>query len=449
MSNVEKTILEPWVGKGFKEFISSLNGGSKLPVHNERLRSFENLSSIGFPSPLLEDWRYTNIIDVIKADYVLPSSLSKITQSEIESLSIPGIDSRLVFLNGMFQSDLSVSFTQDSKAQVGSIDAALHGKYGALIQEKVTEKLTKLSNEKNQAIDSLNTAFLRDGAFVYLPKQAVLDDVFHILFLTKNSTEKYLVAPRILVVAEEESSVTIVESHVSLDSKQIYFSAPVLEAFVGSQARVDYYKVVNESPQALHLGNSIVQTARDSNFRYHVCTFGGGTVRNETEIAFTGSNSNALLNGLSVIGDKQLVDNHTVLRHAVPHCESIERFKGVYAGKSKGVFNGTIIVSPDAQKTNAIQSNQSILLSKDATIDTQPQLKIWADDVKCTHGATIGQLDETALFYLRSRGLDRETALKVLVQAFASDIISGVLSVPLKAFLQALLDQQLNKLQAD
>lgn len=437
--------LEPWVEKNFKQFLTALNGGSVQPVHGIRLKAFDLLKGLGFPTPKLEDWKYTNISDSVKGDFALPSvTLAKpVSQIDISSFELPEIGNRLVFVNGFFQENLSnVEAIESSK--VSSISAAMSGKAGPEMKLVVESHITKLSTSKSEAIDNLNTAFLRDGAVVYVPSNIKVSKPIQLIFVSSSTTDKILITPRILVVAEKSSEVSIVETHANLNEQNAgYFSAPVLEVFAEEQAQVDIYKVVLEGNKALHIGNAFIKQAKNSNVRFHAFNFGGSIVRNEVEVDLAGTNCNTTLNGLSVIGETQLVDNHTVLKHRMPHCESTERFKGVYAGKSKGVFNGTIIVSQDAQKTNAIQSNQSILLSKDATIDTKPQLKIWADDVKCTHGATVGQLDETAMFYLRSRGLGLEAARDILVHAFASDIVSGVKIPELKNRLEAELTKKL------
>ncbi|MCC6953059.1 MAG: Fe-S cluster assembly protein SufD, partial [Deltaproteobacteria bacterium] len=259
----------------------------------------------------------------------------------------------------------------------------------------------------------------------------------HFLYCS-TGTADHASYPRLLLLCGESCSCNVVETFVALSDAR-YLSAPVTEVVVGANARVTHTKVQAESTSAFHIGSLWVDQARSSNFTSNVFHFGGALVRSEINPVMNGEGSECYLNGLTAVGASQHIDNHTVIDHAKPNAFSREIYKGIYDGSARGVFSGTIIVREDAQKTNAIQQNHSILVSENASVDSKPQLKIWADDVKCTHGATVGQLDEHALFYLRSRGIGKETARNMLLHAFASEVIQHVPQESLRESLEGRL----------
>jgi Fe-S cluster assembly protein SufD len=279
---------------------------------------------------------------------------------------------------------------------------------------------------------------LREGAFVHVRNGVVVEKPVHIIHVATAPDEPRMAFPRNLVVVGRSSQATVVESHIGLEG-QVYFTDAVTEIAAGENAAVDHYKVLRDSSQAFHLANTQVQQGRSSNVSSHYIALSGGLVRNESRTVFTGQNGECTFNGLYLGRGKQHLDNFTVIDHAQPHCTSHELYRGVLDDRVKGVFNGKIFVRPDAQKTDAKQTNQVLLLSDDATINTKPQLEILADDVKCTHGATIGQLDENALFYLRSRGVGLEQARRLLIYAFANDIIQRIKVDAIRAQLEDVL----------
>jgi Fe-S cluster assembly protein SufD len=281
----------------------------------------------------------------------------------------------------------------------------------------------------------LNTAFLRDGAFVYVPPGTVIEEPILLEFLADRVGGNHAWHRRSLFVLGENSQVTLVESY-SGPAGVTYFTNAVTEVIVGAGAVVDHYKVQREGDAAFHMATMQIQLDRAARFSSHAVTLGGSWVRNEVNAVFGGEGAECTLNGLYQAAGQQLIDNHTLIDHAYPHCASHELYKGILDGKARGVFNGKIQVRQDAQKTDAKQTNQTLLLSDDATINTKPQLEIYADDVKCTHGATVGQLDEEALFYLRSRGIDREQARALLTFAFANDIVDRIRVAPLRTQLE-------------
>ena len=294
----------------------------------------------------------------------------------------------------------------------------------------------------DESFAAINTAFLSDGLIIHGAKNTTLTKPIEIIFQSTKAASGASIHPRILCVAETGSNIKIVERFEG-EVGTSYLLNAVFESKVASNAHVHHVRIQNESVEAFHVSMIEAHVENDSTFRTHTFSFGGKLVRNHVNIVMNGSNANVTMNGLSVLDGTQHVDNTTLLDHAKPHCESLELYKGIYGGSSQGVFSGTIIVREDAQKTNAIQSNRSILLTNDAQVNTKPQLKIWADDVKCTHGATIGQLDDEALFYIQARGVGKKEAKMMLVQAFASEIISSLDDESLKVELSERLMEKL------
>jgi Fe-S cluster assembly protein SufD len=301
--------------------------------------------------------------------------------------------------------------------------------------EQVEPHLAQYASYRGHAFTALNTAFLEDGAFVSIARGKVVEEPIHLLFLSTTHGEGAVCHPRSLILAGEGSQATVIESYVGTGD-DVYFTNAVTEIVAGPAAVVDHYKLQRESEEAFHVATLQVQQARNSTLSSHAVTLGGALVRNEVNAVLDDEGCTCTLNGLYLAAGRQHVDNHTVIDHARPRCTSHELYKGILDGQAHGVFNGKIYVRQDAQKTDAKQTNQTLLLSEDATINTKPQLEIYADDVKCTHGATVGQLDDEALFYLRTRGIDKEAARHLLTYAFANDVISRVKVAPVRAHLE-------------
>jgi Fe-S cluster assembly protein SufD len=291
--------------------------------------------------------------------------------------------------------------------------------------DRVEAHLARHVRTEEHAFTALNTAFFRDGAFLFLPRGAVLNEPVHLVFLSTAPAEAAVSYPRNLIVAGANSRLTVAETYAGL-SGGVYFSNAVTEVLVEEGAAVDHYKVQQEGPAGFHVAVTQVEQHRSSTFSSTFLGFGGSLVRNEVRVLLAGEGCECTLNGLYQAAQRQHMDNFTVIDHAQAHCASHELYKGILDGLAHGVFNGKIFVRQDAQKTDAKQTNQTLLLSDHATINTKPQLEIYADDVKCTHGATVGQLDEEAAFYLRSRGIGRDEARSLLTFAFANDVLSRV-----------------------
>ncbi|PYU93499.1 MAG: Fe-S cluster assembly protein SufD [Acidobacteria bacterium] len=361
-----------------------------------------------------------------------PSRLADVTLGEVAC-------TQLVFLNGHFSQELSSPGKLPEGVKAGSLASALDSDGGLL-----EEHLARYASYRRNAFTALNTAFVEDGAFVYLPKDAVVKEPIHLLFLSTASKDPAVCHPRNLIVAGSSAQATVIESYAGLEGG-VYFTNAVTEIVTGEQSRIDHTRLQRESERAFHVATMEVSQHRDSAFASRSISIGGKLVRNDLNVLLNGEGCDCTLDGLYFAGGEQHVDNHTTIDHAKPHCSSRELYKGILDGKSTGVFNGKIIVRKDAQKTDARQTNNNLLLSEESLINTKPQLEILADDVKCTHGATIGQLDVEALFYLRTRGIGDAAARSLLTYAFASEIIGRIRIQPIQCRLDLLLSRSLSK----
>jgi Fe-S cluster assembly protein SufD len=337
-----------------------------------------------------------------------------------------------VFVNGALARELSET-SKTTGFELKSLREVLQQDTGA-----IQAHLAKYADYEDHAFVALNTAFLDDGAFIRIPKNFVVEKPIHLIFVSAAGDEPAMAHPRVLLVAEPNSQATIVESYVSLEPHNVFTNA-VTEIVLGENAGIDHYKIERENSQSFHVATLQVHQNRSSRFSSHSITTGGGLARNDVNAVLDGEGCECTLNGLYMASDKQLIDNHTRIDHAKPHCTSHELYKGILDGQARGVFNGKIYVHQDAQKTDAKQTNKTLLLSEDAVINTKPQLEIFADDVKCTHGATVGQLAAEAIFYLRSRGIGRNDARSLLTFAFANDIIGRIKVEPVRKYLEETL----------
>jgi Fe-S cluster assembly protein SufD len=377
----------------------------------EKLRQAarERFRALPLPSARTEDWRFTNIAPLLR----VPLRLAEPTSAD-RSLPPAAAPSRFVFVNGVCQPHLSSVIPRLAKGI----------RCGHFANQSAPAELGSIADYQRHVFTALNTALLSDGFFVVVPEGESLEPI-EILYLTTADAGPVAVQPRMLIIAGKHSRATIVERYLS-QGEDNYFTNAVAEIVLAEDALVDHYKVQQESSKAYHLANTQVVLAGRSNFSTHYLGFGGGLVRNEVRVRFTAPSAEATVNGLYLAGGRQHVDHFTEIDHAQPNCASHELYKGILSGYAQAVFNGKIVVQPDAQKTDAKQTNKVLLLSEDATINTKPQLEIYADDVKCTHGATVGQLDADMLFYLRARGIDMESARRLLTFAFANDVVGRI-----------------------
>lgn len=343
---------------------------------------------------------------------------------------------QLVFVNGHFSPDLSSLDRLSGNLKAGSLAAMLDSDPGIL-----EPYLGRYASFEQNAFTALNTAFMRDGAFLLLPQGSVIPEPIHLLFVSTARRQSTVIYPRNLIVAGAGCRLTVVESYVGVYN-DVYFTNAVTEIVAGDESVVEHYKVQQESEKAFHVGCLQAHPGRSGNFSSCFVSLGGSLVRNDVNAVLDREGIECTLNGLYLTRGKQHVDNQTSIDHAQPHCSSRELYKGILDGKSSGVFNGKIVVRKDAQKTNARQTNKNLLLSDHALVNTKPQLQISADDVKCTHGATIGQLDDEALFYMRTRGIGEETARSLLTYAFASEVVAGIKVEALRSHVDGVLLRQ-------
>ena len=406
------------------------------PIAAMRDRGFERFSAFGFPTTKLESWRFTNIAPIANTNFALAEP-AEVAPSVLVPYELHGVaNAQIVVVNGRVARDLSREAGLPNRVEVRSLADVLAGD-----PESLASQLGQLADVEGRAFTALNTALLDDGVVVRIPDHTIVETPIHLLFVTTPERDR-MTHPRVLVVAGEGSQVRLVESYAGLGDAR-YFTNAVTEIIGGQNAVIDHYKLLRESSEAFHIGSMHVTLARNANFASHAITFGGAIVRNDVDADLGGEGVACTLNGLYLAMGHRLVDNHTTIRHTQPHCTSHELYKGILDDQAHAVFNGKIIVSIDAQKTDAKQTNKALLLSEDAQINTKPELEIFADDVRCTHGATIGQLDEDAIFYMQTRGLARQQARGVLIHAFASDLLNRIGIEPIRAQLDALLLQQL------
>jgi Fe-S cluster assembly protein SufD len=428
--------LAPYLAD-FERFQRELAPAEPAFVQALRRRGLERFMALGFPSNKQEEWRLTNVAPIAQGTFHRAGSDPDAVEPEqIAPFDFPAA-ARLVFVDGRYSARLSSITGLPPGVVVTSLAEALTATPGL-----VEPWLGRLAVVDQQPFVALNTAFLRDGAFIHAPRGAATG-LIHLLFLSSSEEGRPTVSyPRNLFVAGENSQLTVVETYAGSGA---YFNCPVTEMVAGPNSVVDHYKVQRESRDAFHVATFQVQGERNSVPRSHSISLGGGLVRNDVNAVLAGEGIDCILNGLYLVDGRQHVDNHMRVEHAKPHCASHELYKGVLDGKARAVFNGLIHVHPGAQKTDAKQSNRNLLLSRDAIANSNPQLEIYADDVKCTHGSTVGQLDEDAVFYLRSRGIGEEAARSLLTWAFASDIVERIQVEPVRKDLEEFLFARLPK----
>lgn len=417
----------------FERLEKTVGGQAWLrPIRKAAISRFVDL---GFPSTRHEEWRFTNVAPIAKGAFE-PANTERadVRPEQIEALSFGDANAALlVFVNGRYVSELSRTDSVPDGVQICSLGAALEAG-GQVVQRH----LARYADYDDQAFTALNTALMEDGAFVHIPRGTIVEAPIHLLFVAATNGKKLASHPRNLIVVDANSQVTIVESYVGLSDDE-YFTNTVTEVVAGENAVVDHYKIERESDEAFHIATLHLHQHRSSNVTSHTVSIGGALVRNNINTVLDGEGCECTLNGLYTVTGTQHVDNHLNVDHAKPHCNSREFFKGICDGKGRGIFSGRIIVRKDAQKTDAKQSNMSLLLSKDAQVESKPQLEIFADDVKCTHGATIGQVNGDAIFYLRTRGISESAARNLLVYAFAREILDRIRIETLRAQLEGLL----------
>jgi Fe-S cluster assembly protein SufD len=407
-------------------------------LHDVRTAAIKNFENKGFPTKKEESWKYTSLNAILKNDFsVFPKTENTIQYSDVKKYFLHEIDTyKVVFVDGVFSSHLS-STTHDG------IDVCLMS--SALNKPKYKMVIDNYFNQiasKDESLTSLNTAFANEGAYINIPKSKVADKPIEIMYFSTGSEKALLVQPRNLVIVGENSHVQIIERHQSLNENPVLTNS-VTEIFAQKRAIIDFYKIQNDNLEANLIDNTYVSQKQESHVSVHTFSFGGNLTRNNLNFYHFGERLTSTLNGITIIGGNQHVDHYTLVNHATPNCESFQDYKGIFTDRSTGVFNGKVYVEREAQKTNAFQKSNNILLSDKATINAKPQLEIFADDVKCSHGCTIGQLDETAMFYMQQRGIPKKEAKALLMYAFSNAVIENIKIPELKQRITAIIANKL------
>jgi Fe-S cluster assembly protein SufD len=392
--------------------------GDGLPwLADVRRTGLELFEGMGFPTVRQEEWRFTDVSAIAGTEYV-PAPPAKAAVQDFHFLDFPGAALRLVFVNGRFAPELSSAGPCSHGVHCGSLAALLEKS-----PELLKDRLARRADPGRNPFVALNNAFFSDGAYIRLEAGAAPTSPIQIIFLSKPGVSPAVAHPRLLLVAEPGSQAVVVETHVG---DGVYFTNTVAEILLGENAGLVHYRIQREGLHAAHVGTVQAEQGRNSRLDSFNISFGGGLTRHDIRSVLRGEGAECRLNGLFLAAGRQLVDNHTSMEHAAPHGTSRELYKGILAGKARGVFNGEVIVRPDAQKTDSIQVNNNLLLSKEALINTKPELRIHANDVKCKHGATIGQINPDLLFYFLSRGIGREAARRLLTQGFAAQVTDQI-----------------------
>ena len=409
------------------------------PIHTDRKNALKRFESKGFPTKKDELWKYTSLKSIIQKDYSLSvKSNPNVGLKDIKKYSINDIDSyKIVFVDGVFNPFLS-NTTHDGM-DICVLSAAIS-------KNKYKKTINKYFNKivpEDQSLASLNTSYTQEGAYIYIPKSVLPEDPVQILHFTSGKNKPLWLQPRNLIIVEENARVEIIERHQSLRAHEGVTNS-LTEVYAQKNSFIDYYKIQNDLETSNLIDNTYIDQQRDSNVRVHTLSFGGKLTRNNLNFYHKGENIQSTLKGLTILEADQHVDHNTLVNHAQPNCESHQDYKGIFSERSVGVFNGKILVDQIAQKTNAFQQNNNILIDNKAKVNSKPQLEIFADDVKCSHGCTIGQLDKEALFYLKSRGIPEKEAIALLTYGFANSILKSVNIPSLKKRINSLISKKLD-----
>lgn len=412
-----------------------------LPYHffeNNRIEALKKFEKLGFPQKKNEEYKYTNLREITEKDYnFFPEKEHTVTKQALDGLSLGEEDfDRVVFINGQLSKEFSKITIKD--VELLSIENTLKNEGEHPVLEQYFNQLVN----KDLGLTNLNSAYFNTGFFLRIPKNTIIEKPIHVFYISNNQKVNTFYNTRNLLIVEEGSKIEVIESHHNFD-KSFVFTNSVTEIYVASNAKADWHKLQNDSETSYLIDHTFAKQERDSLATVNTFSFGGKLVRNNLDFIHNGENINSFMNGITVIGNEQLVDHHTAVHHNLPNCESYQNYKGVFKDKAHGVFNGKVFVDKIAQKTNAYQQNNNILLSEGATIDTKPQLEIFADDVKCSHGCTVGQLNDEALFYLRARGISKKEAQALLLYAFANDAMENIDIEPLKNKVSQLIAKKL------
>ena len=420
----------------FMAFEEKIDTHSEL--HEVRSNAIKNFENKGFPTKKEEAWKYTSLNAILKNDFsVFPKKDNAIEFKDVKKYFLHEIDTyKVVFIDGIFSSFLS-STTHDGLDVCLMSSALTKPKYKMVIDSYFNQIASK-----EESLTSLNTAFSLEGAYVNIPRSKVVEKPIEIIYFSTGTEAALMVQPRNLVIVGENAHVQIVERHQSLNSNPVLTNS-VTEIFAQKRAIVDYYKIQNDVQTANLIDNTYIAQKQESRVAVHTFSFGGNITRNNLNFYHQGERIDSTLKGITLIGNKQHVDHYTLVQHATPNCESHQNYKTILHDSATGVFNGKIFVEKEAQKTDAFQQNNTILIGDKATINAKPQLEIFADDVKCSHGCTIGQLDESAMFYMQQRGIPKKEAKALLMYAFTSEVTNSVKIPELKAKIARIIADKL------
>jgi Fe-S cluster assembly protein SufD len=413
--------------------------GDRSPVERIRDAAWSRFLARGFPTTREEEWRFTSVAPIAAGSFSVVSRSAAAPVDERIPYRIPDAAAELVFVDGHYVAAVSNVGTLPDGVRIDSLASRIAANPGA-----TSACVGQIALLDGSPFIALNLAFLDDGAVIELPASAIVTQPIHLVFMSTGRADgsASMAHPHVIIALRENARASIVETYAGPDDAR-YFTNVVTEIALGENAVLEHHKLQCEGAEAFHVGATHVHARRSATFVSHAISLGGALVRNDLTAVLDGEGVECTLNGLYASDGGGLVDNHTTIDHAKPHCGSREIYKGILAGRSRGVFNGKIIVRPDAQQTDAKQTNRALLLSEDARINTKPQLEIFANDVKCTHGAAVGQLDDEALFYLRSRGISGDAARRLLIHAFAADVLNRIPLLPVRAAAQARLQAAL------
>lgn len=412
--------FKKWYSGSFQKFEENLNGESKLPLHQTRKAALEEFQKAGFPTLRDEEWKYTNVSSLLNCRFT--DVIGKTFQNKNVDINKYLFDREkyytIVFINGVYDSENSQELDEPG-ITLCNLKTAIK-KY----PEEVNLHIGKFAKTGDSIFTALSTAYLNDGVFLKVKSGKALGKPVQVLYVNSGG-DNLLIQPRNLFVIGKNAQAKIVESYYAEGDSE-YFTNAVTETYVDQNGILEHIKIQEESLKAYHISTTEIDVEKESHYSSYNINFGGNIVRNDLNARFNGEYGHCTLNGLYLGDGDQHIDNHTLIDHAVPNCESHEMYKGVLDNRSRAVFNGKVHVRKDAQKTNAFQENKNVILSDDARVDTKPQLEIFADDVKCSHGATIGKLSEEGLFYLRVRGIGEELAKTMIINAFANDAVHSI-----------------------
>ncbi|HEX4038857.1 MAG TPA: Fe-S cluster assembly protein SufD [Acidobacteriaceae bacterium] len=426
--------LESWL-ENFTEFAKTAPGREQPWLRRLREDGFARFCQTGFPTTQDEDWRFTNVAAIARTSF-RPAGAAKLTEKEVAPFRVEDAAAQLVFVNGRYSPELS----RVNELPRGVTAASLRQQIEQH-PETLEKHLGRYADTQRDPFCALNTAFVGDGVYVHVARGVVVEAPIALLYLSTKEEAPAVTHPRNLIVAEDESQVAVIEDYASVGGESVALSNAVTELVAGESAFAQHYLIEREHLRAFNVQTLRIQQGRSANVASHSLLLGGGLVRNNVHPVLAGEGGECVINGLFLGTGRQHLDNYMHVEHAAPHCGSRQFYNGILDGQAHGVFHGRIVVHKAAQKTDAKQTNRNLLLSDDAQIDTKPQLEIYADDVKCTHGATIGQIEESALFYLRSRGISEAEAKKLLLLAFAEECVERMHSGVAREHLSGLIRQ--------